>query len=259
MKDVQNEPDSRGIQLQKVGVKNVKFPIVVKDKKNNFQNTIGTFNMYVSLDADKRGTHMSRFLEILNSLTHQWISSTMLDEKIKERLKKELQAKHAHLEVEFTYFVSQPAPQTMIVGRLPVECRIAVSDYHKPIISVTLPVITVCPCSLEITKGKAHNQRAYVTVELQSKQFIWFEDIIEMIEASGSCYVAPILKREDEKWLVEEAFKDPKFVEDVARDLKSRIEDDLIGNVTWFRISVESEESIHPHNAYAEIEGGKYE
>ncbi|QTA38857.1 GTP cyclohydrolase I FolE2 [Thermosipho ferrireducens] len=263
MRDVQNEPDSRNINLKHVGIKKLRYPITVLDKKNGKQHTIGTINMFVDLPKHFRGTHMSRFLEVLNKY-HLKLEPKIV-EKILEDLKSSLNAERAKLEIEFPYFLKKAAPVTKIESYMEYVCKftgIAEKSNCNFFISVEIPIQTLCPCSKEISEYNAHNQRAKIKIEIESSELIWFEDLIEIGESSASVPLFTLLKRPDEKYITETAYNNPKFVEDVARDIALKLSSDE--RIKWFRIEVESYESIHAHNAYAcvdskYLEGEHYE
>ncbi len=255
MIDIQNQLDDRNQDINKVGVKNIRYPIIVLDKAKGLQHTVASVNMYVDLPQRFRGTHMSRFVEILNKYRGQIAIKTF--SKILHEMKQKLNAKTAHLEVEFPYFIEKRAPVSGAKGLMEYVCRFCGSSNEKEDFSlgVTIPITTVCPCSREISDYGAHNQRSIVTVHVRFKKFIWIEDIIHMIEECASCEVFSILKRPDEKLVTERAYNNPMFVEDVVREVASRLS--LDPNITWFTVESENFESIHNHNAYAYIERRK--
>ena len=255
MNDIQNQKDHRKIEINKVGVKNIRYPITVLDKVNGVQHTVASVNMYVDLPHRFKGTHMSRFVEILNQYKGD-ISIKNLS-KILREVKKKLMAKTAHLEVEFSYFVEKEAPVTKAKSLMEYVCRFSGSsnereDFH---VGIVVPITTVCPCSKEISQFGAHNQRSLVTVNLRFKKFIWIEDIIQLVEDSASCDLYSILKRPDEKFVTEKAYQNPMFVEDVVREVAKRLQGDP--NITWFTVESENFESIHNHSAYAYVERGE--
>jgi len=254
MIDIQNQGDDRNQEINKVGVKSIRYPIIVLDKANGLQHTVANVNMYVDLPHRFRGTHMSRFVEILNKYRGQIAIKTF--SKILNEMKDKLNAKTAHLEVEFPYFIEKKAPVSGAKGLMEYVCRFCGSSNEKEdfYLGVTVPLTTVCPCSREISEFGAHNQRSVVTVHVRFKRFIWIEDIIQTIEECASCEVFSILKRPDEKLVTERAYQNPMFVEDVVREVASRLS--LDQNITWFTVESENFESIHNHNAYAYIERG---
>jgi GTP cyclohydrolase I len=254
MIDVQNLPDDRQVEIQKVGVKNIRYPITVLDKVNGVQHTVASVNMYVALPHHFKGTHMSRFVEILNAYKGNIAIKNF--SHILQEMKTTLKAKSAHLEIEFAYFIEKQAPVTHAPGLMEYVCRFCGSSDEKTAddfsVEIEVPVTTVCPCSKEISEQGAHNQRGTVTVKVRFKRFIWIEDIIHLVEASSSCDVYSILKRPDEKYVTEKAYDNPMFVEDVVREVAQKLAADP--NITWFSVESENFESIHNHSAYAYVE-----
>ena len=253
MKDIQNLRDHRNIPIDKVGIKNLRYPITVLDRENGFQHTVATINMYVDLPHKYKGTHMSRFVEMLH-LFRLEVSLKKLSEILAE-MKKHLNAASAHIEVSFPYFIEKKAPRSHAPGIMDYTCRIIGSsdpDNRIDLVSeVIVPISSVCPCSREISELGAHNQRGEVRLRTRFKRFIWIEDMIELVEQAGSCEVYSVLKRVDEKYVTEKGFRNPKFVEDIVRDIAAKLEVD--DNITWFSVSAENFESIHNHSAYAQI------
>ncbi|HNU71914.1 MAG TPA: GTP cyclohydrolase FolE2 [Thermodesulfobacteriota bacterium] len=252
--DIQNQPDYREIEIRKVGVKNIKYPITVRDKAHGFQHTIATVNMYVNLPHQFKGTHMSRFVEILNQY-RLGIDLKNLPEILRE-MKTTLNAESAHVEIEFPYFIEKEAPVSGARGLMEYTCRfIGSADGEakdRLIVGIDVPVTTLCPCSKAISESGAHNQRSRVSVHLRFKKFFWIEDVISLVEASASSPVYSLLKREDEKYVTEQAYENPRFVEDVVRGVAEKLAADQ--NFTWFSVESENMESIHNHNAYAMVE-----
>jgi len=255
MIDVQNMHDLRQIEIDKVGVKNVKYPIVVLDKINGVQHTVATIDMYVNLPHNYKGTHMSRFVEILHD------NKSMINMKnfpnILREMKERLNAEAAHMEVKFPYFIKKEAPVTKTPSYLEYQCGVlghmdGSGKMKEFIVSVSVPISTLCPCSKEISEYGAHNQRGVVKVDVKFKKFFWIEDLINIIERCSSSDIYSILKREDEKFVTERAFDNPKFVEDVVRDIAETLGADT--NILWFAIEAENFESIHNHSAYAFLE-----
>ena len=256
MKDTQSQPDFRKIPIDKVGIKNLRYPITVRDRRDGFQHTIATINMYVDLPHDNKGTHMSRFVELLHLLRPD--VSLEKFSVILENMKKHLNAASAHLEMTFPYFIEKSAPVSTSPGLMDYTCSIRGSSDpggRVDLVSeVVVPISSVCPCSMEISEKGAHNQRGEVKLCTRFKKFIWMEDMIELVESSASCDVFSVLKRVDEKSVTEKAFANPKFVEDIVRDVAKRLKAD--DNITWFSVSAENFESIHNHSAYASITSG---
>lgn len=255
MIDIQNQTDHRNQEINKVGVKSIRYPIIVLDKAKGLQHTVASINMYVDLPHRFRGTHMSRFVEILNKYRGEIAIKTF--SRILNEMKRKLHAKTAHLEVEFPYFIEKKAPVSGARGLMEYVCRFCGSSNEKEdfYLGVRVPLTTVCPCSKEISDFGAHNQRSVVTVHVRFRKFIWIEDIIRTIEESASSDVFSILKRPDEKLVTERAYQNPMFVEDVVREVASKLTRD--SNITWFTVESENFESIHNHNAYAYIERGQ--
>jgi Uncharacterized conserved protein len=257
MIDVQSQKDDRQIPIDKVGVKNIRYPITVRDKENGYQQTVASINMYVNLPHDHKGTHMSRFIEVLSEFRREVTLENL--NIILDELKKRLNAESAHLKITFPYFVTKKAPVTQAEGLMEYICTFKASSKRNKgrdlIVELKIPIATVCPCSKEISEYGAHNQRAEVQVSLRFKKFIWIEDIVRLVEESGSSEVFSVLKREDEKFVTEKSFDNPMFVEDVVREVARKLESDP--NITWFSVDSENFESIHNHSAYAYIERDK--
>ena len=253
MKDTQNQRDYRNITIDKVGIKNLRYPITVLDRRNGRQDTVATINMYVDLPHKYKGTHMSRFVEILNLLRPE-VSLKKISDTL-DQMKKHLNADSSHIEVTFPYFIEKKAPISSSPGLMDYTCRLTGSsgpDGKIDLVSeVIVPVSSVCPCSKEISEAGAHNQRGEVRLSIRFKKFIWMEDMIELVEKSGSSEVYSVLKRVDEKYITEYGFSNPKFVEDIVRDIAIKLKED--SNITWFSVSAENFESIHNHSAYAHI------
>lgn len=258
MKDIQNERDHRNIPIDKVGIKNLRYPITVLDRANKVQHTVATINMYVDLPHKYKGTHMSRFVELLHGL-----NTTVSLKKfsvVLEEMRRHLNAASAHIEMTFPYFIEKQAPVSAAPGLMDYTCSILGSCLpggNLDIISeVIVPISSVCPCSKEISACGAHNQRGEVRLSTRFKKFIWMEDMIELVESAASCEVFSVLKRVDEKYVTEQGFSNPKFVEDIVRDIAKKLRED--GNIIWFNVSAENFESIHNHSAYAFIASGSW-
>ncbi|MBW1975784.1 MAG: GTP cyclohydrolase I FolE2 [Deltaproteobacteria bacterium] len=256
MVDVQNRRDYRNIAIDKVGVKDIRYPLTVLDKSHGFQHTVGSINMYVNLPRKFKGTHMSRFIEILNEFYGNFDLRNI--HRILETIREKLDAESAHMEISFPYFIEKKAPVTQARGLMEYGCRIIGSidrtNGYDLIVEVIVPITTVCPCSKEISDFGAHNQRGLVRLAVRFEKFVWIEDLIELVENSASCDVYSVLKRPDEKFVTEKAYENAKFVEDVVRDIALKLKNDE--NITWFAVDVENFESIHNHSAYAFIERG---
>jgi GTP cyclohydrolase IB len=253
MKDVQSQPDYRNIPIDKVGIKNLRYPITVRDRRDGFQHTVATINMYVDLPHNNKGTHMSRFVELLHLLRPE--VSLKKFAAILENMKAHLNAASAHLEMTFPYFIEKKAPVSTSPGLMDYTCSIIGTSDASGIVDlvseVVVPISSVCPCSMEISDYGAHNQRGEVRLSTRFKKFIWMEDMIELVERAASIDVFSVLKRVDEKYVTERAFANPKFVEDIVRDVAKKLRED--DNITWFSVSAENFESIHNHSAYASI------
>jgi GTP cyclohydrolase I len=252
MPDIQSMPDNRKIPIDKVGVKGLRYPISVKDRRKQLQHTVGLFDLFVNLPHDFKGTHMSRFIEVLNQYRGE-ISMEKFEE-ILGKIKLSLNAQSAHMNVEFPYFLEKRAPVSQTPGLMSYMCfmRGSLTERFDLIVGVEVPVTTVCPCSKEISEYGAHNQRGLVRVQLRFRKFFWIEEIIEIVESSVSSEIYSLLKRPDEKYVTEKAYDNPMFVEDVVRSALSKLRQ--TNNFPWYRIEAENFESIHNHSAYAMIE-----
>ncbi|MDT8442176.1 MAG: GTP cyclohydrolase FolE2 [Desulfuromonadales bacterium] len=252
MPDMQRSRDERNIAIDKVGVKDIRYPIVVQDRSRERQQTVARINMYVDLPHHFKGTHMSRFIEILNQY-HGEISIERMDSLLAD-MKSRLEASCAHIELDFPYFIEKQAPVSAATSLMEYQCRMVASlgDQYDFQLGVTVPLTSLCPCSREISARGAHNQRSAVRVEIRYREHVWLEDLIGWIEACGSAPVYALLKREDEKFLTEQAYDNPMFVEDIVRAVTER----LLGEprVSGFRVACENFESIHNHSAYAMVE-----
>ena len=255
MKDVQNETDPRQIPIDRVGVKNLRYPITVLDRTNKIQHTVGSINMYVNLPHRFRGTHMSRFIEILNE-HHRELHIDTIGE-ILDKMKQRLDAEEAHMEVTFPYFIEKSAPVSSAKSLMEYRCQYTGTLGEKAdfILGVEIPVTTLCPCSKELSDRGAHNQRSIVTIRIRSKKLVWIEELIAYAESSASSPLYALLKREDEKAVTEHAYDNPMFVEDIVREISGRLDDDP--RIRWYSVESENFESIHNHSAYASIEKKK--
>ena len=253
MVDVQNLKDERKINIKKVGVKGIKYPIIVLDRANGVQHVNANINMYVDLPHHFKGTHMSRFVEVLNAYRGR-INIKTFDVLLK-KMNEKLKAHSSHMEIEFPYFIEKQAPisrSKSLMEYICLFCGENKGDVTDFLVGVQVPVTTVCPCSKEISEMGAHNQRGLVRVKVRFKKFFWIEDLISLIEESASGEVFSLLKRSDEKYVTEKAFENPMFVEDVVRSIAVKLNKDR--NFTWYSIEAENFESIHYHNAYAYVE-----
>ena len=253
MKDIQNLKDERNVDIQKVGIKHLELPLIIQRKNNSNQVVCARAKVNVSLPRDYKGTHMSRFVEVLT----EWRNKNLLGVDIKgclEEIIRRLEAKSGELEFKFTYFIDKVSPVTKLSSPMSYECifkgRIKNGDY-KFILGAEVPVTTLCPCSKEISDNGAHNQRAFIRIRVSydEDKHIWLEDLIDMVESCASCPVYPLLKREDEKFVTEKAYANPKFVEDVLRDVVVNLRKNEI--VNDFEVECEAFESIHNHSAWA--------
>ena len=250
--DVQAHPDTRRVPISRVGVQNIRFPISVRDRRKTAQHTVANIDMSVDLPHQFKGTHMSRFMEILNSYDGE-ISVEALP-AILRTMRERLHAETAHLCISFPYFVEKEAPVTGAAGLLSYDCAFDASSGAGDdfILTVKIPVTTLCPCSREISARGAHNQRSIVTVKARFTGELWIEDIVALVDRSASCELYPVLKRADEKWVTEQAYDNPRFVEDLVREVTLRLRE--MQQVTWFGVHVVNFESIHEHDAYAQVE-----
>jgi GTP cyclohydrolase I len=255
--DVQSKNDSRHVAIDKVGVKRVTYPVTLATRDGGSQTTVATINMYVSLPHHVKGTHMSRFLEVLNQYAHPLTPDAIpvVCRAIRERLN----AETAHLEIAFTYFIEKKAPVTGAAGLMDYKVVFSceANGHDDFVMTVKAPATSLCPCSKEISAYGAHNQRCEIEASVRFKSAVWIEDVVELLEGSASCQVYPVLKRPDEKFVTEAAYDNPKFVEDIVRDLALKLEADE--RVTWYSINSENYESIHNHSAYAQITRDKRE
>ncbi|MEO0246677.1 MAG: GTP cyclohydrolase FolE2 [candidate division WOR-3 bacterium] len=252
MRDVQNEKDIRKIPIDKVGIEDLLYPIRVMDKANVLQHTLAKVKLAVELPHNFRGTHMSRFVEVLNKHSNNITLHNL--ENILDELKKVLRAEKSYLELEFPYFIKKKAPVSGMESYMNYLCKFIASksDTFDFILEVKVPIHTLCPCSKEISENGAHNQRAEVDIQVRTTKLVWIEELVQYAEESASVPLYALLKRTDEKFVTEKAYKNPRFVEDVARELAIRLNKDE--RITWYRISVKSFESIHNHNAFACLE-----
>lgn len=259
IEDVQNRPDDRGVPINKVGVRNLKYPIVVLDRANEKQSTVARVSMSVNLPHHFKGTHMSRFVEILND--HHGDMTMWTIPNIVHNLKEKLEAESAHVEMTFPYFIERSAPVTGAKALIDYESTF-IGETHEGkdefVLKVTIPVTSLCPCSKEISDYGAHNQRGEITIEVRCEKengepdMIWIEEVVEIAEKSASAPVYALLKRPDERFVTMQAFDNPAFVEDIVRNVALHLMQ--IEKVAWFNVHVENFESIHNHNAFACVE-----
>jgi GTP cyclohydrolase I len=255
VEDVQGRADTRQLRINRVGIKDIRHPVRVKDRAAGEQHTIATFNMYVSLPHNFKGTHMSRFVEILHGEREISVESfrTML-----ETMTERLEADAGHIEMSFPFFVMKRAPVSGVESLMDYRASlIGESRGGQTVmwVKVVVPVTSLCPCSKGISDYGAHNQRSHVTISTRLRKHIWIEELIEIAESEASCELYGILKRPDEKFVTERAYDNPKFVEDMVRDVATRLNADE--RIAAYVVESENFESIHNHSAYALIERDK--
>lgn len=256
LKDTQNERDYRQIPIDRVGVKGLKYPIRIRDKKRSEQHTIATITLTVDLPQEYKGTHMSRFVEVLNEFGPE-IHVDNIQQMLRD-LTTRLDSDCAHADLEFPFFLEKPAPVTGAVGMMDYGVRFNATLEHGKtdfIVTVIVGVTTLCPCSKAISMHGAHNQRGQVTYSVRFSKPIWIEDLVQLVESCASSELYSLLKRPDEKAVTERAYENPVFVEDLVRNIAVR--SDREPDITWYRVEAENFESIHSHNAYALIEHDK--
>jgi len=254
MKDVQNEDSGCDLDINKVGIKDLSIPLIISDKENRIQNTIAKIDMYVDLPKEYKGTHMSRFLEVIYKHTDRAISIRDVGAVLKE-IEEKLNAKEVHLNIEFPFFLSKEAPISKKKSLLNYNCKFLCMQNEskkKVKLVIEVPITTLCPCSKEISKFGAHNQRGLVNLQVRLKEFIWIEDLIKLVEAEASSEIYSLLKREDEAYVTERAYQNPGFVEDIVRRIAKRLKEEE--RILGFSVECENFESIHNHSAYAYIE-----
>jgi len=254
--DVQATPDTRQIAINQVGIKSVRHPVRVADKSAGVQHTIANFNMYVYLPQHFKGTHMSRFLEILNGYERE-ISVESFEDMLRQMVEK-LEAESGYVEMTFPYFINKTAPVSGVQSLMDYEVtftgEIDKGDYRQTM-KVVVPVTSLCPCSKKISDYGAHNQRSHVTITARTNSFVWIEEVVRMAEEQASCEVYGLLKRPDEKYVTERAYDNPKFVEDMVRDVAAVLNKEK--RIDAYVVESENFESIHNHSAYALIERDK--
>jgi len=254
--DVQNTVDTRHIAIDKVGIKDIRHPVVVNDRSGGQQHVVANFNMYVNLPHNFKGTHMSRFVEILNQHERE-LTVKSFKEMMTEMIER-LDASSGHIEMSFPYFMNKKAPVSGVESLLDYDVTF-IGEISNNIptltVKVVVPVTSLCPCSKKISDYGAHNQRSHVTVAVKTSGFIWIEDIIDLVEAQASCQLYGLLKRPDEKHVTEEAYNNPKFVEDMVRDVAAQLNSNDC--ITAYTVESENFESIHNHSAYALISKDK--
>jgi len=257
IEDVQSRADTRQIPINRVGVKEILHPVRVKDRSGGEQHTVANFNMYVYLPHNFKGTHMSRFLEILHSHEREISVDSFMD--ILRQMTERLESEAGHIEMNFPYFVNKTAPMSGVKSLLDYQASLigevkrgGTTDLW---VKVVVPVTSLCPCSKKISAYGAHNQRSHVTIKARIASHVWIEELIDVAEKEASCELFGILKRPDEKWVTERAYDNPKFVEDMVRDVAVRLNNDE--RIREYVVESENYESIHNHSAYALIERNK--
>ena len=254
--DVQNSQDTRHIAIDKVGIKDIRHPVVVRDRSGGEQHTVANFNMYVSLPHNFKGTHMSRFVEILNN--HEYEITVNSFKRMIEEMTELLDAESGHVEMSFPYFVNKAAPVSGVKSLMDYEVSFIgeiTSGVPSVLVKVLVPVTSLCPCSKKISDRGAHNQRSHITVKVKTRDFIWIEEIIDYVEKVASCELYGLLKRPDEKYVTEYAYDNPKFVEDIVRDVAIEFNKD--DRIAGYTVESENFESIHNHSAYAMLSHDK--
>lgn len=257
MIDIQNSSDTRNIPLEKVGVKNLRYPVVVMDKENRSQSTTATVDLFVNLPHDYKGTHMSRFVEVFHRHSANLNMKQFL--LMLSEIRTNLNAEKAFGSMTFPFFMKKSAPVTGAESIMEYTCTYegeVSENSQKFFLKIKIPVTTLCPCSKAISKSGAHNQRGIVTVKLRNKSLFWIEDVVRLIEDCASCGLYSILKRPDEKYVTEHAYDNPRFVEDVVREVYIALKNFSQSEkpFSWFSVECENFESIHNHNAYAYTE-----
>jgi GTP cyclohydrolase I len=255
VEDVQGRADTRQLPINRVGVKDISHPVRVKDRSAGEQHTIATFNMYVSLPHNFKGTHMSRFVEILH--TEREISVESFRAML-ATMTERLEADVGHIEMSFPFFVMKRAPVSGVESLMDYRASLTGERRHGQTemwVKVVVPVTSLCPCSKRIADYGAHNQRSHVTITARLRNHMWIEELIEIAESEASCELYGILKRPDEKYVTERAYDNPKFVEDMVRDVATRLNAD--DRIAAYVVESENFESIHNHSAYALIERDK--
>lgn len=252
MADVQGSPDTRRLSIDKVGIKDIRHPVRISDRSGGEQHTVATFSMYVELPHNFKGTHMSRFVQILNQ--HEREISVRTFRYMIGEMAELLEAEKAHIEMRFPFFINKKAPVSGVESLIDYDVTL-IGELEKGrstmYLKVLVPVTSLCPCSKEISEYGAHNQRSHVTVSVESNAFIWIEEIVDVVESEASSELYGLLKRVDEKYVTERAYDNPKFVEDMVRDIAGRLNDDE--RVMGYTVEAENFESIHNHSAYAQI------
>jgi GTP cyclohydrolase I len=253
IEDVQNTEDTRRIGIDRVGIKSIRHPIRFRQRDGGTQPTVAVFDMFVNLSHDQKGTHMSRFLEILNEELEELDIRTFL--QVLADMTAKLEAERGFIEARLPFFVRKQAPVTGAPSYLDYEVTLSgewSAESAKLWLKVSVPVTSLCPCSKKISDYGAHNQRSHVTLTVRTREPVWAEDLIDLIERQASCEIYGLLKRADEKYVTERAYNNPKFVEDIVRDIANALNQDR--RMLYYKLETENFESIHNHSAYATIE-----
>ena len=256
MEDVQSSLDNRQIPINRVGIKDISHPIIIRNRDGSESSSIATFSMSVNLPHDQKGTHMSRFVQLLNE--KETVISAKNFHRLLNGMVQQLEAENGYIEMQFPYFVQKTAPVSGVKSLMDYQVNLVGQIEHGHLDStmeVTVPVKSLCPCSNQISEYGAHNQRSHITVGVNCSSKIWLNELIKLIESQASAELFAILKRPDEKYITEQAYNNPKFVEDVVRDVANEL--DLNDKIARYYVHAENFESIHNHSAFAVIEHDK--
>lgn len=245
--------DDRQLPIDQVGIRGLSYPILVWDRSERRQATVAQLALSVGLPSHFKGTHMSRFVEILHE--HRGELSLGTAPELLAEIQRRLDARDAFIDASFPYFMTRKAPVSGAESLMEYRSRFVAArrdDALDFMLEVQVPVKTLCPCSKAISQYGAHNQRSVVTVQARFEGMLWIEDIVEDVEGCASSPLYALLKREDEKWVTERAYERPRFVEDLVREVVLALR--ARPNVRWLRVSAENFESIHNHSAWAELQ-----
>jgi GTP cyclohydrolase I len=256
--DTQNIKDTRQIVIDKVGIKDISHPITYVDRDGNRAPTVGNFTMTVTLPEHVKGTHMSRFIQILNEGPCEFTSDNF--KKIIDKVRERLESDTAHITLDFPFFRKKKAPSSGVESMMDYQVTLygmIDNGESEVMMKVVVPVTSLCPCSKSISKYGAHNQRSHITIKAKATkgETLYIEDLIDLAERKASCELYAILKRDDEKVVTERAYDNPAFVEDLVRDIAVELNND--DKINYYRLESENFESIHNHSAYALIENQK--
>lgn len=249
--DHASHADNRGIPIDRVGIRGLRWPVSVWDRAHRAQSVVAEIDATVGLPGDVKGTHMSRFVEVLSGVRGELSLHTLPD--LCEQLQGRLGAESVQLDVRFPYFMERLAPVSRVPSLMEYGAAFHATRTGEDfdfVLEVRVPVTTLCPCSKAVSERGAHNQRSYVDVEVRGVDFLWIEDVVEAVEACASSPLYALLKREDEKWVTEHAYDNPRFVEDLIREVTAS----LRPRARSLRVTVENVESIHNHSAWARLE-----